>query len=575
MDGRCTSRLCALAVLLSAGAAHVGCVGQLGTPDGEERSASGGDDGDGADTDSDDPDAEPEDEAPLELIAVAPVLPRLTAVQYRNALVDLLGPNLPATPVEPDTNPYLFDSIGASTTTLSELGAQQYEEAADAVTRAVFADPARRAALVGCEVATPGDGCAVEFLTSFGRRVVRRPLTPVELSRWVGVAATLGEGDAWEGLRLSVAGLLQSPSFLYRVEVGEPDPEREGESRLTGWEMATRLSFLLWNTIPSDALLDAAEAGDLDHAEGVAEAARTLLADDRARDALQEFFSQYLDLRRLEGVERNPETYPGYVPGMTAAMRAEVELLVDDVVFGGEVADARSIFSTRRTFVNSELAALYGVDAPDADPATFVPVEHDADGPRAGILTSAAFLTMNAHETQTSPTARGKYIRERVLCQPVPPPPDDVDTSLDPPDGDVPQTVREQLEEHRENPQCAGCHMFTDPPGLVFEGFDSVGAHRTMEAGEPVDTSGDLDGVPLADARALAAMLEDEPMVGHCMVTQLFRHAQSRLDHEDEEDLLDDLDERFAAVGYDFQSLIVEVVTHPGFRMIATTGDSQ
>jgi len=180
---------------------------------------------------------------------------------------------------------------------------------------------------------------------------------------------------------------------------------------------------------------------------------------------------------------------------------------------------------------------------------------------------------MNAHETQTSPTARGKYIRERVLCQTVPPPPDDVDTSLDPPDGDDSQTVREQLAEHRENPQCAGCHAFTDPPGLVFEGFDSIGAHRTMEAGAPVDTSGDLDGEPLADARALAALLEDEPLVGHCMVTQLFRHAQSRLDTEGEAPLLDDLDARFAAADYDFQSLILEVVTHPGFRLVATTGE--
>lgn len=561
-----TSFFCMVAVALSAAAAPLGCVGELG--------AGGTDDGArGPGGDPGDPDAEPEAETPEELVPVAPVLPRLTAAQYRNALVDLLGPNLPETPVEPDTNPYLFDSIGASTTTLSELGAQQYEEAADVVTRAVFADRGRRAALVGCEVTAPGDACVVEFLTTFGRRVVRRPLTPVELDRWVGVATTLADPDGWEGLRLAVAGLLQSASFLYRVEVGEPDPEKEGQNRLTGWEMATRLSFLLWNTIPSDALLDAAEAGDLDHAEGVAAAAESLLADERARPALQAFFAQYLDLRRLDGIERNPETYPAFVPGMTAAMRTEVELLVDDVVFGAEEADARGIFSTRRTFVNSELAALYGVDAPGADASTFVPVELAADGPRAGILTSAAFLTMNAHETQTSPTARGKYIRERVLCQSVPPPPNDVDTSLDPPDGEAPQTVREQLAEHRENPQCAGCHAFTDPPGLVFEGFDSVGAHRTMEAGAPVDTSGDLDGKPLADARALAAMLEDEPMVGHCMVTQLFRHAQSRLDADEEGVVLDDLDARFAASGHDFQTLILELVTHPGFRTIAPTGE--
>lgn len=562
------SLVCTLAVALSAGAAPLGCIGELGLGgSGDDTRAPGT-------SDDDDPGSEPEAEAPAELVPVAPVLPRLTSVQYRNALVDLLGPNLPDTPVEPDTNPYLFDAIGASTTTLSELGAQQYEEAADAVTRAVFGDPGRRAALVGCEVAAPGDACVTSFLTSFGRRVVRRPLTPVELDRWVGVATTLADPDGWEGLRLAVAGLLQSTSFLYRVEVGEPDPGKAGRNRLTGWEMASRLSFLLWNTIPSDALLDAAEAGDLDHPEGVAAAAEALLADERARPALQAFFAQYLDLRRLDGIDRDPARYPSFVPGMTSAMRTEVELLVDDVVFGEDEADARSIFSTRRTFVNSELAAHYGVDAPGADVTTFVPVEHPDDGPRAGILTSAAFLTMNAHETQTSPTARGKYIRERVLCQSVPPPPNDVDTSLDPPDGEEPQTVREQLAEHRENPECAGCHVFTDPPGLVFEGFDSVGAHRTMEAGAPVDTSGDLDGAPLADARELAAMLEDDPRVGHCMVTQLFRHAQSRLDADEEAAVLDDLDARFAAADHDFQTLILELVTHPGFRTLAPTGEA-
>lgn len=159
------SFFCMVAVALSA-AAPLGCVGDLGAGGSE-------DDVRGPGSGPDDPDAEPEAEAPKELVPVAPVLPRLTSVQYRNALVDLLGPNLPETPVEPDTNPYLFDSIGASTTTLSELGAQQYEEAADVVTRAVFSDPGRRAALVGCEVAAPGDACVVAFLTTFGRRVVR------------------------------------------------------------------------------------------------------------------------------------------------------------------------------------------------------------------------------------------------------------------------------------------------------------------------------------------------------------------------------------------------------------------
>ncbi len=492
------------------------------------------------------------------------VLPRLTAQQYRNSLTALLGEGLPPTPVEPDTNPYLFYSIGAASTTLSELGTGQYEEAADTVTHFVFDDPARRSALVGCEVATPGDGCVSQFLASFGRRAYRRPLTADEHARWLQISVGLAQPDAWEGLRMAVAGMLQSPHFLYRVEIGAPDPEVPGRLRYTGYEMASRLSFLLWDSMPDDALFAAAERGDLDDVAGIRTEVERMLADDRARWAIQSFFAQYLDLGRIDGVTRDPVAYPLFTLTMPDSMRAEVELLVDDLVFR-QRADVRQIFSTRQTFVNTELAALYGVEAPGATPITFVPVELPEDGPRAGLLTLGAFLTMNAKQTQTSPTARGKYVRERVLCQEVPAPPDDVNTDIDPPTGEG-ETMREKLEQHRSNPACTGCHQFIDPPGLLFESFDAAGVYRETENGVPVDSSGDLDGVPLANARALAELLADEPLVGRCMVTQLFRHAQGRLDTDDEEPTIDDLDARFAAADYRFLDLVVELATHDGFR---------
>jgi hypothetical protein len=244
-------------------------------------------------------------------------------------------------------------------------------------------------------------------------------------------------------------------------------------------------------------------------------------------------------------------------------------MLVDDVVFKNP-GDARSIFSTRRTFVNADLAALYGVEAPGATATNFVEVELPADGPRAGILTLGAFLTMNAHETRTSPTARGKYVRERVLCQTVSPPPPDVDTTLDPvAPGTAPLTVREQLEEHRKNPACSSCHAFMDPPGFLFEHFDSIGAYRETQEGDlPIDSSGDLDGKALGEAKDLAAILENDARVGRCMVTQLYRHAQGRLDTSGEEVAIDDLDEKFAAASYDFRALVVELVTHDAFRYV-------
>jgi hypothetical protein len=535
-------------------AASAACVGQIGDPEGDGLGGPGG----------------PNGREELEL--AAPALPRLTEHQYRSTLADLFGTSAPVMPVEPDTKPYLFYSIGAASTTLSELGTQRYEEAADAVTRSVFSDPGRRAAFVGCELTAPGDACAADFLKRFGRRAFRRPLTADELNRWVGISQALAQPDAWEGLRLAVAGLLQSPYFLYRVELGEPDKEDPARSRLTGYEVASRLSFMLWNTAPDDALLDAAERGELDSREGIAAAARGLLDDERARAAIQAFFHQYLDLGRLDGITRDPASYPLFTPGITSAMRAEVEMLVDDVVFKNP-GDARSIFSTRRTFVNADLAALYGVEAPGATATNFVEVELPADGPRAGILTLGAFLTMNAHETRTSPTARGKYVRERVLCQTVSPPPPDVDTTLDPvAPGTAPLTVREQLEEHRKNPVCAGCHAFIDPPGFLFEHFDSSGTFREKQWGDlPIDSSGDLDGKPLADARGLATELERDPRVGHCMVTQLFRHAQGRLETGGEEPGIDDLAERFAGASYDFKTLVIELVTHDAFRFAAPT----
>lgn len=538
----------------------------------------GGDPGtSGAATDSasedkdDDPsggEGESDGDGELEFVPGEQTLPRLTAQQYRNALVDLFGEGLPSVVVEPDTNPYLFYNIGAASTTLSELGVQQYEEAADIVTHFVFDDPARRSLLVGCEPAAPGDACVSGWLDTFGRRAYRRPLTDVELARWVAVSTDLAEGDPWHGLRLAVAGMLQSPNFLYRAEIGEPDPDDPSRLRYTSWEMASRLSFLLWNTIPDDVLLDAAEADELSTRAGIREQAERMLAQPRARVAIQEFFGQYFDLGRLDGVSRETSNYPRFTETLVAAMRTEVELLVDDFVNRRD-GDIRRVFSTRNTFVNDELAALYEVEAPGATAVTFVPVTLPEDGPRAGLLTLGAFLTMNAHETETSPTLRGKYLRERVLCDIVPAPPPEVDTDLDPAkQGEG--TLRERLEEHRNNPACASCHAFIDPPGYLFENYDSLGQFRTEDGeGRPIDASGELDGTKLANARELADFLADEDKVAACIVKQLFRHATARLDADSEEDALEDIEARFAEADYRFRALLVELVTHDAFRYVS------
>jgi hypothetical protein len=385
-----------------------------------------------------------------------PVLPRLTQKQYYNSILELFGPGLPAPGLEADTNPYLFYTIGAATTTLSEAGTEQYEQAADLITHAVFDDPARRVALTGCEPTAPGDACVAGFLNAtFGRRVYRRPLTVEEQGRWLTVATDLAEGDPWRGVQLMVAGLLQSPHFLYRVELGVVDPMDPARRRYTGWEMASRMSFLLWDRDPGRRAAAGGRAGAARRPRrGWRVEAERLLADPRANAAMSDFFTQFLDLGRLDGVTRDPARYPLFTPTMISSMRTEIQLRVEDLINRRD-ADVRRLFSSRETFVNSDLAALYGIVAEGATPVTFVPATLPEDGPRAGILTSGAFLTMNAHETATSPTARGKYVRERVLCQPVPPPPDNIDTDLDDEMAEA-KTTREKMELHRKDPAVRG-----------------------------------------------------------------------------------------------------------------------
>jgi hypothetical protein len=332
--------------------------------------------------------------------------------------------------------------------------------------------------------------------------------------------------------------------------------------------MAQRVSFLLWNTGPDAQLLASAERGDLLTDAGLYDEARRLLDSPRARDAVQDFFAQYFDLGALDQVERDVERHPAYTDTLAESMRTEVRLLVDDYVFRRD-ANIRELFSTRRTWVNAELANLYGVEAPGASEIAFVPVELPEDGPRAGILTFGAFLTMNAHPTETSPTRRGKYVRERVLCETINPPPDGVDFNLDDPTGES-KTLRERLEKHRADPFCASCHKFMDPPGFLFENFDSVGAYRTTEPnGYPLDTSGDLDGIPLQNARDLAEALLTDERVPACVVKQLYRHANARLDAPGEARALADLESAFENADYRFQDLLVELVLNQGFRVIA------
>jgi hypothetical protein len=507
--------------------------------------------------------------APGVYVPAQPALRLLTVAQYQNSMRALLGSSitLPAD-LELDTVLNGFVSIGASKVDLSPLAVEQLESAALAAAKQVLSDTANRGALVGCTPAgTTDDACARSFVTSFGRRAWRRPLTAEEVTRYAGIAnnASMMLGNFYGGLEYALAGLLQSPNFIYRAEIGEPDPQDPNRRILNDYEVATRLSYFLSATTPDDALLDAALGGGLATPGGLQTAAQRLVDAPAARVALESFFTELLRLSELDNLSQLPSIFPAAMSTtLGASMRTETLRVLEDIAFARN-ADYRTLFDTTNTFVNGELAKIYGLTSPTG--TGFVATTLPAAGPRAGILGQAGFLAMTSHPNATSPTRRGKFIREVFLCQSVDPPPPDVDPTF-PPDASGPQTMRQRLESHSQNTRCAGCHGFLDPIGLGLETFDGIGAYRTQDAGQTIDASGTLDGQVFADARGLGAALKNHAGLGTCLTRGVFRYAFGHLETTGEAAVIIELNDKFTAGGYRFKGLLLDTATSIAFRQV-------
>ena len=490
---------------------------------------------------------------------------RLTTAQYRNVVRDLVGPVQLTTELETDTAVNGFIEIGAARTTISPAAVEKFEAAAFEIGK-YAASSAVRGALVGCTPrATIDTTCTRSFLTRFGRRAFRRPLTTEELNRWVGVAENSARtlNDFYAGVEFAVAGIFQSPNLLFRVEVGEPDPTKSGRFRYTNYELATRLSFLLWNTAPDDTLLDAASAGTLVATWSLFEEAKRLLADPRARTAMSNFQSERLGLEGMDNLGKDRTAFPAFTPTLVTGMREDILRTIDYVAFE-QNGDVRDLFETRVSFVNGELAGLYGVTKPASGIVrTLLP----NTGPRVGLLAKAGLLALNAHTKETSPTLRGKFVRERLLCQGIAAPPPDVVTIVPPPNPNAP-TMRERLASHRNSPSCYSCHGAMDPLGLPFENFDAIGAYRATDNGYALDLSGDLDGRTYTGPAGLGALLKNEPRVIECSVRQLYRYATGHVELEGETVLIKSMTQRFANAGYRMPELLKVLIVSDGFRYL-------
>ncbi len=485
---------------------------------------------------------------------VAPTpLRRLTRQQYANAVRDVLGVTVDADELGVDEKAGAFDSNGSAA--VSSNTVELYRVLAESVAVDALVDSPE---LFVCE--DDGEACWNAVLDETGRRLFRRPLTEVERERYLGLAATAD--SPIEGARLLVQAMLQSPSFLYHLEFGLP--ETGDIVPLTDYELASRLSFFLWNSVPDDALLDAAADGQLSGAEGLVAQAERLLGDPRARESVASFHVQWLGLDHLEDAFKDPGVYPEFTADLADAMVDETRRFTSLTVLQGD-GRLETLLTASHSYLTDPLFELYGVDVPEGF-VTGMPVELDPQQ-RAGIITHAAFLTEHALTNQSGPIQRGVEIRNQFFCDPPPPPPPDA--NVEPPAPDPDATTREIFEQHTADPTCASCHVLIDGIGLGMENYDGVGRYRTTENGKPVDATGellatDVDG-PFDGGVELAHQLAQSEQVRECVARQWFRFAFGRLEGDGDTCSLDTLHVAFADADYDVRAVLIELVRTDAF----------
>ena len=503
-----------------------------------------------------------------EVIPASPALRRLTATQYENAVLDLFEADLFVTDkLEPDNEVEGLLSVGASTTSVSSYGVELYEASAFLIAEQVVEDAETYASLVTCSPASADDAdCATEVFGPLADRAWRRPVTDDELDALVAVVTEIGAAsdDFATGVEYGIAALLQSPYFLYRQEHGTEDPDDPDIRRLTDWELASRMSFLLWNSIPDEELLDAAAAGELQDDAGLEVQARRMLEDPRARAGIRNLFTEVFNLYDLDDLSKDPNVFTHASDDLGPSAKEETLLVLEAHIVEDD-ADFRELFVTQRTFVDRRLAALYSVAAPQEE--GFGEIWLDEDQGRRGFFGQASFLLTQSHAVSSSATRRGKFVRSTVLCQDIPAPPADVDTSLPEADADSP-TLRERIQTHLEDPACASCHTLTDPIGLGFENFDGVGRWRDTENGALIDATGELDGVWFDDAWGLGQVVADHPNLGPCFSQHVYRYSTGRLIDSGQDELVDWLALGFQATTYSFQELLVDTILSDGFRTV-------
>ena len=515
--------------------------------------------------------AAPADPAAAQIVGMR----RLTEAQYRNAIADIFGPDIvPVGRFEPIVRTvHQLIAAGASSASISPTGIEQFDTMARGIAAQVF-DSRHRATFVICRpkadnAADPA--CAAKVLGEIGRYLFRRPLTAAERDAFVAMAgaASAKTGSFHGGLELALAAMLVSPEFLYVIETAEPDPANPGQLRLDNTSRAARLSFLLWNTTPDRALLDAADAGKLTDQAVLEAHARRMTASPRLEAGVRAFFADMLLFEKFDELAKDPVVYPRFNPDVLKALPEQMQRqIVDHLVT--RRGDYRELFTTPHAFMNRALGPLYmaRVERRDGWEAyTF----RDGDE-RAGLLGQAGFLAMYSHSGRSSPTLRGRAVRELLLCQPVPNPPGNVNfTVVQDTTNPLMRTARDRLTAHATDPSCSGCHKITDPIGLSLEEFDGVGTWRGAENGKPLDLSGTMDGKTFLGASGLGKTIAADPALTDCAAQRAFEYAVGRPADNDGA-AVEALSAAFTATGYRFPDLMLKAATMPeAYRVAANS----
>jgi hypothetical protein len=493
---------------------------------------------------------------------VVTAIRRLTHDEYASTVRDLLGDaqRMVTVPLPKDD---AGDEVATDPRTLivSPTWAENAMDAAEAAAKMAVAN---LGALLPCSSAG-NEACARQFAQSLGKRAYRRPLAPAEVDGLMKLYAVGAQGGGFpHGIEVMVRGILQSPSFLYRIELGQHEGSSAGALRLTPHEVAARLSYLLWGTMPDGALTAAADDGKLSTGDEVAAQARRLLADPRAHDRLAEFHGRWLGIDGLDEVAKDPEKYPQWNEKLAASMRQELALFVGDVLWKGD-GRLESLFSARFTYVDAALAPLYGVPAPAGGAMTRVELD---PAQRAGILTNSGIIAAHTFADESEPIHRGKFVRERLLCTTPPDPPPDL--MVMPPMPKPGLSIRERLAEHSSMPACHACHELMDPIGLGFEAYDGLGRFRTSEGGKPVDDRGvlsmttDIDG-PFKGAIELGQKLSGSAQVRQCVIDTALQYAHGP-DLTGDACLQKKLSSAFDGAKHDLRELIIAITGTDGFR---------